>query len=131
MNPIVEMSETKQLRAMSGFTALFHDTKCINVMASLTHDTVNNKLIISGRFRDEDTSQKKIFGREDEYSPENLAEMTKFVQNIKSKMRVFSFVKIMPEYQFDLTFAPNETYEEIIDKMEKTDAFNITRANKE
>lgn len=102
----------------------------INIMASIVYNVKNNTIELRGRFRFENSGNKKGFYRDPEpYTKEGLEELKKFANNMPSKMKVFSVFHLL-ETPTILEFKIGESSESIIKKLNDTNKFNISFAKK-
>lgn len=124
--PIIEMSDTKNLLYMALRNMTFGGTAHVDYMASLIYDTEKKTIQMRGRMRYEDTGRKTIFNTKAE--PYSLKTYNKKKALIKEFTELL--LKDVPLFKpsedlFELEFSIGEDTDSIIQKMNNSNRFNI------
>lgn len=126
--PIVRMEEgvVMPLYIMIGVVELKTPIggSIMNLMGVASYLREKDEIEVRGRMRFEATGRKTAFQMNRRFKPEELIEAQWAIKDMYTKM-VKDMGLIEKEPIFELNFGKNDTTEEIIEKMNQSDKFNI------
>lgn len=125
--PIIEMSETKNLLYMGLRNLTFADSSVVDFMASLIYDVKAKTIEMRGRMRFEDTGNKTVFSDKvaKPYSIETYNEKKKQIRSF-TELLLNDVPLFKPlEDLFELEFSIGEDVDSITQKMNDSNRFNI------
>mgnify|MGYP001605599740 CR=1 FL=1 len=125
--PIIEMTETKNLLYMALRNLTFADSSHVDFMASLIYDTKTKTIEMRGRMRFEDTGKKTVFSdkKAEPYSLEKYNEKKKLIKSF-TELLINDIPLFKPmENLFELEFTIGEEIDSITQKMNDSNRFNI------
>lgn len=130
--PIIEIDE-KRIMPLYMFIGtvefILQGSSIGNLMITILHQKKTNTLEIRGRMRYEDTGRKTEFKIPGEYKLENLEIAKKEIKNFYEKMLI-DLALIETEPIFELEFKVNEKIDDLIQKINDSNKFNIGTAKK-
>lgn len=130
--PIIEMSETKNLLYMGLRNLTFADSSAADFMASIIYNTEKKTIEMRGRMRFEDTGNKTGF-QDKKPIPYSIDNYNKLKTRIQTFTRLL--IKDIPLFQptedlFELEFSIGEDIDSITQKMNDSNRFNIGKIPK-
>ena len=125
--PIIEMSETKNLLYMGLRNMTFAETSHVNFMASLIYNTKEKTIEMRGRMRYEETNRKTVFSdkKAEPYSLETYNKKKKLIKSF-TELLINDIPLFKPlEKLFEMEFSIGEDTDSITQKMNDSNRFNI------
>lgn len=130
--PIVEIEEGRvmPLYIFIGMVAspIMKNT-IVNVMATALHFKKNDTITVRGRLRFESTGKKTVFEMKEKWPLADIHQAKwKIKEFYESMVRKMFLTEIEPSFEID--FKIGESMEEVIEKMNQSDKFNIGNIKK-
>lgn len=131
IEPVIKMIEGESMPLYIFIGA----TKCpalgnteMNFMATIIHEIKENSIKVKGRMRYEATGKKTIFEIKEPFKLKDLLEAKRKIQEMYNTIceKIGLIEIIRPK---EIEFMQNETNDQIIEKMNKSNLFNINKEN--